>query len=223
MRVDKKTVSMFQNRTEGGMLLASKLRKYKNTETVILAVPRGGVPVGYEVAKELNLALEVLLVKKLQHPLNKDFTIGAVGLTESYLIRHQNVTEYFIDVQIHRIRERLKELQKRLYADRPVEKLEGKTVIVIDDGISTGHTVLSSLHIIKMQHPSRIVVAAPMISKFAVEKLSKVVDEIIAVLIPESFYRVSGFYEDFTQVTDDEVVRYMQKLHLKEDLVTDIE
>lgn len=129
---------MFQNRSEAGMLLASRLKKYQNMPGVILAVPRGGVPVAYEVAKELNVPLELILVKKLGHPSNPEYAIGAVGLKDSFVVPHAEVTDLYITSQIQKVRSKLLEMKKKFMGDREPEELEGKTVIVIDDGIATG-------------------------------------------------------------------------------------
>lgn len=203
---------MFQNRSEAGMLLASKLRKYENMPGVLLAVPRGGVPVAYEVAKELNMPLEVILVKKLGHPLNKEYAIGAVSLNDMFVIPHEDVTDFYIQKQIEKIRHRLLEMQKRFMGEKEPENIRGKTIIIIDDGVATGNTLLATIRLLKKQKPAKIVIAVPVISKSAAQKISLEADELIAVLIPETFYGVGEFYDDFTQVSDDEVVDYLQKL-----------
>ena len=203
---------MFENRIEAGMLLASKLRKYQNQVGVILAVPRGGVPVAYEVAKELNLPLEIILVKKLGHPTNEEYAIGAVGLEDSFIVPHENVTQFYINAQIQKVRSRLIEMKRKFMGDKEPENLQGKTVIVIDDGIATGNTLLATIRILKKSKPGKIIVAAPVISRSAAKLLSGEVDELITVLIPETFYGVGAFYEDFTQVSDEEVIEYLDKL-----------
>lgn len=203
---------MFQNRSEAGMLLASKLRKYENMPGVLLAVPRGGVPVAYEVAKELNMPLEVILVKKLGHPLNKEYAIGAVSLKDMFVIPHEDVTDFYIQKQVEKIRQRLLEMQKRFMGEKEPEDIQGKTIIIIDDGVATGNTLLATIRLLKKEKPAKIVVAVPVISKSAAQKISLEADELIAVLIPETFYGVGEFYDDFTQVSDDEVVDYLQKL-----------
>ena len=194
------------------MLLASKLRKYQNQPGVILAVPRGGVPVAYEVAKELNLPLEVILVKKLGHPHNKEYAIGAVGLNDSFIVPHEDVTQFYINAQIQKVRSRLQEMKKKFMGDKEPEDLQGKTLIVVDDGIATGNTLFATVRILKKARPGKIIVAAPVVSKSAAELLSDEVDELITVLIPETFYGVGAFYEDFTQVSDEEVIEYLDKL-----------
>ena len=204
---------MFRDRSEAGRLLAEKLRKYQNVPGVLLAVPRGGVPVAYEVAKELNMPLEIVLVKKLGHPLNKEYAIGAVGLKDMFVIPHENVTEFYIQNQVQKIRTRLHEMQKKFMGDKEPQDIEGKTVIIIDDGVATGNTLLATIEILKKQKPKKIVVAAPVVSRSAAHKLTKEADELISLLIPDSFYGVGVFYEDFSQVSDEEVLGYLQKLN----------
>lgn len=203
---------MFQNRTEAGMLLASKLRKYQNQPGVILAVPRGGVPVAYEVAKELNLPLEVILVKKLGHPSNEEYAIGAVGLNDTYIVPHENITQFYINAQIQKVRSRLLEMKNKFLGEKEPDDLHGKTVIVIDDGIATGNTLFATIRILKKNKPGKIVVAAPVVSKSAAKLLSGEVDELVTVLIPETFYGVGAFYHDFAQVSDEEVIECLDKL-----------
>jgi putative phosphoribosyl transferase len=208
---------MFQNRSEAGMLLASKLRKYQNIPGVLLAVPRGGVPVAYEVAKELNMPLEVILVKKLGHPLNKEYAIGAVSLKDMFVIPHENVTDFYIQKQVEKIRLRLQEMQERFMGEKEPENIQGRTIIIIDDGVATGNTLLATIRLLRKEKPLKIVVAVPVISKSAARKITLAADELIAVLIPETFYGVGQFYDDFTQVSDDEVATYLQKLrHMKQ-------
>ncbi|MGZ8543641.1 MAG: phosphoribosyltransferase [Flavisolibacter sp.] len=203
---------MFQNRSEAGMLLASRLRKYQNIPGVLLAVPRGGVPVAYEVAKELNMPLELILVKKLGHPSNPEYAIGAVGLNDSYIVPHADVTDFYITSQIQKVRTKLQEMKKKFMGDKDPEELKGKTVIVIDDGVATGNTLLATIRILRKSKPAKIVVAVPVASKSAVQLLSNEVDELIAVLIPETFYGVGRFYDDFKQVEDEEVIYLLNKL-----------
>lgn len=212
---------MFQNRSEAGLLLASKLRKYQNTPGVILAVPRGGVPVAYEVAKTLNIPMELILVKKLGHPSNPEYAIGAVGLKESYVVPHAGVSDFYITNQIQKVRNKLLEMKMKFMGDQEPEDLECKTVIVIDDGIATGNTLLATINILKKSKPSKIIVAVPVASKSAVQLLSNEVDELLTLLIPETFYGVGGFYDDFSQVDDEEVMYLLNKLDKSKKQVKD--
>jgi len=203
---------MFHDRLQAGLLLAAKLKKYKNDNGIVLAVPRGGVPVAYAVALELGFPVEVILTKKIGHPVNMEYAIGAASLTDYFVIPHENVSEEYIQQELIGIRSRLKEMYERFMGDKVPEQLEGKTVIVIDDGIATGNTILGTVNILKKSKPGKIIIAVPVASQTAVWKLSKEVDEIVTVLSPEHFYGVGAFYQDFTQVTDDEVMFYLDKL-----------
>ena len=203
---------MFHDRLQAGLLLAAKLKKYKNDNGIVLAVPRGGVPVAYAVALELGFPVEVILTKKIGHPVNMEYAIGAASLTDYFVIPHENVSEEYIQQELIGIRSRLKEMYERFMGDKVPEQLEGKTVIVIDDGIATGNTILGTVNILKKSKPGKIIIAVPVASQTAVWKLSKEVDEIVTVMSPEHFYGVGAFYQDFTQVTDDEVIFYLDKL-----------
>jgi len=177
-----------------------------------LAVPRGGVPVAYAVAKELGFPVEVILTKKIGHPSNKEYAIGAASLTGHFIIPHDNVNDEYIQHELTNIRTRLKEMHKKFMGDKEPENLRGKTVILVDDGIATGNTLLGTVNVLRKSGPGRIVIAVPVASGSAVEKLSREVDEVIAVLVPDVFYGVGGFYEHFEQVTDEEVMFYLDKL-----------
>ncbi|HEX5027144.1 MAG TPA: phosphoribosyltransferase family protein [Agriterribacter sp.] len=203
---------MFKDRIEAGLLLAAKLKKYRSDPGIVLAVPRGGIPVAYAVAKELGFPIEVILTKKIGHPANKEYAIGAASLTDYFIVPHEHVPEEYIQRELKHIRTRLQEMYKRFMGDREPENLEGKTVIVIDDGIATGNTILGTVQVLRKSKPGKIIIAVPVASQSAVRKLSKEVNELIAVLIPEEFYGVGAFYEDFTQVSDEEVMFYLDKL-----------
>ncbi len=203
---------MFRDRIEAGLLLATKLKKYQGDPGVILAVPRGGVPVAYAVAKELGFPLEVILTKKIGHPLNKEYAIGAVSLTGEFIIPHPEASQEYIDDEIERIRKKLREMYHKFMGDKEPENLQDKTVIVIDDGIATGNTLLATINMLKKNKPRKIVIAVPVASLHAIQKLIKEVDDVISLLIPKHFYGVGAFYEDFEQVSDDEVIYYLEKL-----------
>ncbi|MGZ8559068.1 MAG: phosphoribosyltransferase [Chitinophagaceae bacterium] len=203
---------MFRDRIEAGEFLAAKLKKYKNNPGVVLAVPRGGVPVAYVVAREMGFPIEVILTKKIGHPMNKEYAIGAASLTDHFVVPHDDVSQEYIEQELQRVRFRLKEMYKRFMGDKEPEKLEGKTVIVIDDGIATGNTLMGTVNVLRKSNPGKIVIGVPVASKSAMQKLSKEVDEVVAVMIPEEFYGVAAFYEDFQQVSDEEVMFYLDKL-----------
>jgi len=203
---------MFQDRIEAGLLLAAKLKKYQGVPGVVLAVPRGGVPVAFVVAKELGLPLELILTKKIGHPMNKEYAIGAVSLTDEFIIPHPEASQEYIDNEIDHIRKKLQDMYKKFMGFKEPESLEGRIVIVIDDGIATGNTLLGTINVLRKSKPAKIVIAVPVASQSSVQKLSKEVDEVVAVLIPDVFYGVGAFYENFQQVGDEEVVYYLDKL-----------
>lgn len=204
---------MFKDRIAAGQLLAAKLSQYKGDTGVILAVPRGGVPVAYYIARELGFPLDIVLIKKIGHPSNKEYAIGAASLTDYVVTPHAGVTDAYIGQELQRIRERLKMMRRRFLGDREPVSLEGKTVIVVDDGAATGHTLLSTLSVIKKGKPAQIIVAVPVASKNAVQLLSEEADEVITCLIPNDFYGVGAYYDNFAQVSDEEVSFYLDKLH----------
>jgi len=203
---------MFHDRKEAGRLLAAKLKKYRNDSGIVLAVPRGGVPLAYIVAKELGFPIEVVLTKKIGHPMNKEYAIGAASLSDYFVIPHNDVSEKYIERELQSIRTRLKEMYKKFMGDKPPETIEGKTVIVIDDGMATGNTLLGTIKLIRKSRPDKIIIGVPVASIDAVEKLSKEVDEVVALLVPEIFYGVGAFYEHFDEVSDEEVIFYLSKL-----------
>jgi putative phosphoribosyl transferase len=204
---------MFRDRLEAGYLLAAKLKKYKNDPGIVLAVPRGGVPVAFAVASQLGFPAEVILTKKIGHPANKEYAIGAASLTDYFIIPHDNVSGEYIQHELTKIRTRLQEMHKRFMGDKEPGDLSGKTVIVIDDGIATGNTLMGTINLLRKNNPGKIVIGVPVASESAVQKLSKEVDEVVAVFIPEIFYGVGAFYEDFEQVSDEEVMYYLDKLN----------
>lgn len=202
---------MYQDRIEAGIILAKELEKYRNTPGVVLAVPRGGVPIAYIVARELNMPIDLLLTKKIGHPLNSEYAIGAVSLTDRYIVPHENIPAEYIEKETERIRSRLKDMYVKFMGDAEPEPLKDKTVIVIDDGVATGNTLLSTINMLKKSKPSKIVIAVPVASDSAIKKLSGMVDDFVCPLKPDYFYGVGAFYENFEQVTDQEVMDYMNK------------
>ncbi|HET7116005.1 MAG TPA: phosphoribosyltransferase family protein [Hanamia sp.] len=203
---------MFHDRIEAGLQLAAKLKKFKNEPGVVLSVPRGGVPVAYIVAKELGFPMELILTKKISHPMNKEYAIGVASLTDYFIVPHEHVSQKYIEKELLNVRNRLKEMYKRFMGDKEPESLEGKTVIVIDDGIATGNTLSGTVNMLRKSKPGKIIIGVPVGSKDAVKKLSKEVDEVIAVIMPEEFHAVGLFYEDFGQVSDEKVILYLEKL-----------
>ncbi len=204
---------MYYDRIDAGLTLAKELMKYKNDPGVVLAVPRGGVPIAYYVAVQLGFPLDLLLTKKIGHPGNSEYAIGAVSLTDRYVVQHEGVSQEYIEEETERIRKKLKEMYTKFMGDKDPEPIRNKTVIIIDDGIATGNTLLSTISMLRKGAPAKIVIAVPVASRNAIGKLSGMVDEIVCPLVPETFYGVGGFYKNFDQVSDEEVMMYLNKFN----------
>ncbi|MDO9037400.1 MAG: phosphoribosyltransferase family protein [Lutibacter sp.] len=206
---------MFTNREEAGKLLANKLTNYKdNNEVVIVAIPRGGVPVGYEIANKLNIPLEIVLSKKIGHPFNKEYAIGAVTLENSILSdAAKEVSPVYIYDETEQVRALLKQRHQLYYGEKKPMSLKDKIVVLVDDGIATGNTIISCIQLIQLQKPSKMVVALPVSPNSALRKIREMpeVNEVICLSAPVNFQAVGQFYEEFDQVNDQEVVALLKK------------
>ena len=203
---------MFFDRIHAGEVLAAELTKFRDDPGVVLAVPRGGIPIAYVVAKTLDWPLDLLLTKKIGHPLNEEYAIGSVSLTDRLIIPHEGVSQSYIDQETHRIRYRLREMHKKFTGDEEPVSIKDKTVIVVDDGMATGNTLMSTISMLRQSEPAKIIVAVPVASRSAFKKISELVDEIICPLVPEHFAGVGAFYENFQQVNDEEAMYYLDKM-----------
>jgi putative phosphoribosyl transferase len=201
----------FFNRTEAGQFLAENLSNYADREdVVVLALPRGGVPVAAEVARRLNAQLDVFVVRKLGLPGHPELAMGAIAtggvrVFNGEVVNALRIPDEVIDAVSA---EELIELQRRekaYRADRPPLDVEGKTVIVVDDGIATGSTMLAAISALRQLNAAHIVVAAPVIAVSTFSEIQAAADEVAAVLVPEHFYAVGQWYEDFSQTSDEEV------------------
>jgi putative phosphoribosyl transferase len=203
--------TQFFDRSEGGQFLAENLSAYVDRKDVIvLALPRGGVPVAAEVAKRLNAPLDVFVVRKLGLPGHPELAMGAIASGGVRVFNGEVVNALRIpDEAIDAVSaEELIELQRREKAYRaglPSLDIEGKTIIVVDDGVATGSTMLAAVSALRQLNAARIVVAAPVIAASAYREIQRQADEVIAVMIPERFYAVGQWYEDFSQTSDEEV------------------
>ncbi|WP_163516958.1 phosphoribosyltransferase [Gelidibacter japonicus] len=198
----------FKDRIEAANLLAEKLATYKNKNAIILAIPRGGVPMGNVVANQLKLPLEVVLSKKIGHPLHKEFAIGAVTLGSRVLSDSASqVSDGYIEKETKEIRALLSERYQDYYGKKAPLKLKDKILIIVDDGIATGNTIMSTIEMLHAEQPEKIIVAIPVSPKSTLQKLqdSLYIDEVICLSAPANFMSVGQFYEDFEQVDDAEV------------------
>lgn len=206
----------FKDRTEAGRRLAEKLSAYANNPSVIvLALPRGGVPVAYEIATALQLPLDIFLVRKLGLPGNEEFAMGAVASGGICVLNEEVLHGFFIDQQtIEEVAaEEKKELERRetLYrSGKALTNLEDKTVILVDDGLATGATMRAALAALKSHDPARIVVAVP-VAPAPLRTDLEYADEMVCLDHPEPFYSVSMAYESFPQTADAEVCDLLRK------------
>jgi putative phosphoribosyl transferase len=201
----------FRNRSEAGRLLAELLRRYASRDDVIvLALPRGGVPVAHEVARALGAPLDVFLVRKLGVPGQEEFAMGAIATGGALVLDEDVVRTLGISRQeLGRvISAEQRELQRReaaYRAGRDPPNLEGKTVILVDDGLATGSTMRAAALAVRQQRPARIVVAVPVAAAETCDEFRGDVDEIVCALTPEQFRAVGLWYDDFSQTSDEEV------------------
>lgn len=201
---------MFQDRRDAGRRLAHRLGAYKGRAGLVLAVPRGGIPVGAEVARALGMPLEPLLSKKIGHPLNPEYAIGAVTLEDRLLSDRTDVSEAYLEAETERLRKALREQMLRLTEGRKPRPVAGKTVIVVDDGIATGSTLLCTLPMLRRRNPARIVVAVPVAPPEALERLRELADEVLCLQTEEAFSGVGAFYSYFRQVEDAEAAEMLR-------------
>ncbi len=206
---------MFQNRFDAAKKLIPILEKYKSDpDAIILAVPRGGLELGYVLAKELNLPLDVIFTKKIGLPENPEYAIGAASDRHIFLnIPYANMTELqdYVAHEVKSIRDIIKERNQKYRQGMPLFNIKNKTVIVVDDGVATGSTLLATLALIKEYEPKKIVVALPVASVEAFKKIKSVADEVVCLSVPEIFYSVGQFYENFDQVDDQEAIRLLKE------------
>jgi predicted phosphoribosyltransferase len=209
--------SRFRDRADAGRYLGEALSEYaRRDDVVVLALPRGGVPVGFEVARALEAPLDVFVVRKLGVPGHEELAFGAVAsggarILNRDVIRHIGLSSDVIDAVSERERAELARRERLYRGDRPDRRLAGKTVIVVDDGLATGASMRAAIAAVRAQSPARIVVAVPTAALDTCAALSAEVDELVSPLRPANFYAVSLWYDSFEQVSDDVVRRLLEK------------
>lgn len=208
----------FSDRVEAGEKLADILMKYKDEDPVVLALPRGGVPVGFEVAKALEAPLDVVLVRKIGVPWQPELALGALVegnpptvVLNDDVVAQTGVGRDFITAEAARQEVEIERRRKAYVGDRALVSVEGKTAIIVDDGIATGATMRAVIDAVKMGKPKRTVLAVPVGPPGPTDALRGKADEVICLYSPESFGAVGLYYEDFTQTTDDEVIELLHQ------------
>lgn len=204
-------MKIFADRVQAGQLLAEKLKKYQNhPAAIVLALPRGGVPVAYEISKALQLPLDLMLVRKLGSPGNEELAMGAIAMGDVVVFNEEIVHSFYITEKYiqKKIVEQKIELQRRneLYREgRPFPDLKDMVVILVDDGLATGATMRSAVQAVKKMQPAKVVVAIPVSAHDTFLKFQHEVDEIICLEAPQLLYSIGQWYHNFSQTTDEEV------------------
>ncbi len=207
----------FQDRTHAGQELATILSKYDGKQdTLLLALPRGGVPVAYAIAQQLNLPLDVLLVRKLGVPGRQELAMGAIAednilYINRDIVRQLDIPPAVIENVITRETQELNRRRQLYRHDRPAPQIGGKTVIVVDDGLATGATMHAAVNALRQANVKRLIVAVPVGADSTCRELENYADEVICLYTPYPFYGVGRWYEDFSQTSDGEVEKLLMK------------
>ena len=206
---------IFANRVDAGRRLAVRLEEYRSPDTIVLAIPRGGVVIGYEVARALNAPLDVTIPRKIGAPGQPELAIGAIGddvvVLDDRTISYLHVREEYITEEIERQKAEI-ERRWRLYRDdRPFPDVKGKTVLLVDDGMATGSTTLAAARAVREKDPGKLVLAVPVAPAESVARLRPEVDEIVVLETPEPFFSVGSWYSVFDQTSDEEVIDLLHR------------
>lgn len=207
---------IFRDRREAGWQLAAALTAYRERRPFVLAIPRGGVVVGYEVASALDAPLDVIVPRKLRAPYNPELAIGAVAhdgsvYLDSPLVGSLNIGDDYLRGEVAL---QLEEIQRRMHlyrGDRPPPSLNDATAVVVDDGIATGSTMIAALRAVRAMHPLQLVAAIPVAPPDGAVRLRLEADDVVCLHTPAMFYAVGQFYDDFGQTTDEEVIALLRR------------
>lgn len=209
---------LFEDRVEAGRALAAKLQEYqKETSVVVLAIPRGGVVIGEQVANLLKCPLEVIVIKKIPAPANPELAVGAVGplswggepVIDEELAERAGADTDYLKSKIETLKSELERRERKFRGDKPPPELKGKTVILTDDGVATGATMAMAVDLVRQQNPKKLVAAVPVISKDALVKIEQLADEVVYLEAPEIFFAVGQFYRKFDQISDEQVIELL--------------
>lgn len=212
--------AVFEDRVDAGRKLAARLMQYRGAETIVLAIPRGGVVTGYEIAQALDAPLDVIVPRKIGAPGQPELAIGAIGddvvVLDETIIGYLNVPKSYINQEIERQKAEI-ERRMRLYrGGRPFPDLRGKTVLLVDDGMATGATTLAAARAVRERNPGKLILAVPVAPPDSVAKLRREVDEVVVLETPEPFFAVGAWYANFGQTTDEEVIDLLERANARE-------
>lgn len=207
---------MYRDRDEAGRRLVESLSAYRGSrDAVVAAIPRGGVVVGAVVARALGLPLEALLTKKIGHPLQPEYAIGVVNLShelvDEEVVEREGISDEYIRGEVARLRELLRRRHAAYHEGRAPLSLRGRTVILVDDGLATGRSMEAAVRLAREEGAVWVVVAVPVAPPETLSRLRPSVDELVCPLAPEDFRAIGQFYQDFTQVEDEEAMRLLRE------------
>ncbi len=209
--------SKFHDRAEAGKLLAAKLANYANRSgALVLALPRGGVPVGFEIAQTLNLPLDICLVRKLGVPGQEELAMGAIApdgimVLNNDVLRSMKISRQALLEVASREKQELDRRMQAYRGDRPIPQIRDRLIILVDDGIATSSTLRAAITALQKQHPQGIVVAAPVAPATVCEALKNLVQDVVCLATPEPLYSIGMWYKDFSQTTDEEVCQLLKQ------------
>src|SRR5687768_17447342 len=210
--------TQFRNRRDAGRFLAGKLKHLANDpRAIVLALPRGGVPVAYEIARELNAPLDIFIVRKLGVPIYEELAMGAIasgGVLNEEIIRTLGITPRMIDAAAEEQQRELERREHEYRRDRDPLDVTGRIAILVDDGLATGASMRAAVQALRKRNPRRIIVAVPVGAAETCEQFESEVDEVVCGKRPENFGGVGAWYEDFTQTTDEEVCELLDQTAL---------
>ncbi|HYB03959.1 MAG TPA: phosphoribosyltransferase [Nitrososphaerales archaeon] len=213
---------MFRDRKEVGQLLADRIRKLNIKNPIVLAIPRGGVPVAREIALAIRAPLDLVITRKIGFPGEPEYAIGAVTQEGHIIVDHQTVsrmgvTEKYLKEEAERQTKEIQSRMERYRGETSYPDLKGKDVIIVDDGIATGNTILAAIESVRRKNPASIILAIGVAPPDAIRKLTKSVDSVICLDTPEPFFSIGEFYVSFEQVDDDEVQRILTEVNSRLD------
>lgn len=206
----------FEDRVEAGRLLGAELNQHRLSNAIVLALPRGGVTVGFEVAKMLHAPLDAVVVRKLGVPWQPELAMGAIAgasfqVLDYELIAHLGISREDIERVIAKERAEGQRREKLYRGERPAPELQSRTVVLVDDGLATGSTMLVAVRYVRSLRPARLIVAVPVGSREACARLAKEADTLVCLAKPQPFSAVGEWYVDFRQVSDSEVQRMLEE------------
>ncbi len=206
----------FNNREDAGRQLAERLARYRDEEPIVLALPRGGVPVGYEISHALQAPLDVFIARKLGAPGRPELAIGAIAqggvrVLNTYTVQALGIAEEYLEQVAARETAEIERRLRLLRGDRPEPEVRGRTVILVDDGLATGATALAAIRALHRRAPRRLVLAVPVCAEQTAEDIRPEVDDLVCLKTPSNLLAISLWYRNFEQVPDEEVIELLER------------